>query len=659
MDVIKTIKRILKKFDVFGVNFSFKYKGEEKYQTSIGGLFFIAFCVVVAVVGIYYFIPFIHRKNFSIVYYSMNLQGAEEINFHNSKASFAVGFACSIDEDGTTVNDILNLTLNHVIYIKNKDGSRRKDRTVLNTHFCEYSDFYNSYNDSLDVIGISNYYCLDKKDDVIEGIYTDEIFSYYEFTVTAKEDSVTNFNRIDKYLTSNDCRLELYYTDITIDLNNYEEPIKSYINSIFVQLNPTVFLKMNAYFMNQYFQNDDFLIYVFDEEEPQLQILYSRNEAYSLYKGTNRGNTKPTDYLNYAKMYIRADTKKTEIQRKYQKLMEFYADASSLMIALFEVLYIILKFINTFYAEHSIASNVFLFKEVKNKHFDPFQKQNEIKKLLSLTELFASEAEKIKNHMQRKDTESLKGLENDNIKIYNRKKETRIRLQEKEDALSSEKKLDTNMEIKMKKNKNIKLPKINLYSKTRDIESDDMNNIFLPTNRINPIRNDRTSRIRLNLKSNLMDSKNIIPTKMEQFTIQKEQLKISKNFNIFEIIISKFLRCCATKNLALKRKLNLKAIDILNQELDIALHARNMILLDIMNKILLEDDRNISKFISRPILSLYQENEKNNDDINKKYCEEDFNNFYESASDLIQRPQKTKTEIKLISIFNEKLKDLL
>ena len=77
MNVIKVVKRCLKKFDIFGVNLFFKYKQEDKYKTSVGGLFFIIFCVIVAVVGIYYFIPFINRKNFSIVYYSMNLQGSE------------------------------------------------------------------------------------------------------------------------------------------------------------------------------------------------------------------------------------------------------------------------------------------------------------------------------------------------------------------------------------------------------------------------------------------------------------------------------------------------------------------------------------------------------------------------------------------------------
>ena len=114
------------------------------------------------------------------------------------------------------------------------------------------------------------------------------------------------------------------------------------------------------------------------------------------------------------------------------------------------------------------------------------------------------------------------------------------------------------------------------------------------------------------------------------------------------------------KNLTLKSALNLKSVDILYKELDIALHVRNMILLDIMNRIILEDHkRDISKFISRPILSLYNDDEKYFNDLNINFCDQDFNNFYDNASEIIQRPQKTKIETKLVSIFYEKLNNLL
>ena len=118
---------------------------------------------------------------------------------------------------------------------------------------------------------MSKFHCLDRTDDIIEGLYTDEVFTYYEFTITSKEDSATNFQKIDDYLISNDCKLQVYYSDITIDLDNYEEPIQPFLNALFIQINPSLFLKMNAYFMNQYFQNDNYLVFNFDEADPLVQ----------------------------------------------------------------------------------------------------------------------------------------------------------------------------------------------------------------------------------------------------------------------------------------------------------------------------------------------------------------------------------------------------
>ena len=59
---MRAVRKILKRFDVFGVPFSFRYKNEDRYSTPLGGLFFILFCIVVVVVIIYYFIPFFQQK---------------------------------------------------------------------------------------------------------------------------------------------------------------------------------------------------------------------------------------------------------------------------------------------------------------------------------------------------------------------------------------------------------------------------------------------------------------------------------------------------------------------------------------------------------------------------------------------------------------------
>ena len=65
--------------------------------------------------------------------------------------------------------------------------------------------------------------------------------------------------------------------------------------------------------------------------------------------------------------------------------MEFYADSSSLLIGLYEILIIVFGYINTFYAEYSISNKLFLFKEIEGAHFDVSKNIPRIKMIMSLS----------------------------------------------------------------------------------------------------------------------------------------------------------------------------------------------------------------------------------------------------------------------------------
>ena len=88
---MKSFKNFLKAIDIFGITFSFRYKDKERYKTVIGGLIIILFLILVLGVGIYYFIPFINRENYTIVYYTMNLASTEEVSMFQSYSNIAVG----------------------------------------------------------------------------------------------------------------------------------------------------------------------------------------------------------------------------------------------------------------------------------------------------------------------------------------------------------------------------------------------------------------------------------------------------------------------------------------------------------------------------------------------------------------------------------------
>ena len=259
-------------------------------------------------------------------------------------------------------------------------------------------------------MNLNTYRCVGNKEDTIQGIYADEVFSYFEYSVVAKNQSRELTQEIERFLFENDCKLQLAYTDIIIDLDNYNNPITQYLNTLFIQLNPTLFIKRNIYFMNQYFTNDNFLMFVFgDDEKPEQKTLFSRYEEYSLYKGLDRFSTQPEEFDYYSKVYIRADLKKTVIKRKYQKFMEFYADASSLLIAIYEILVIIFNYVDTFYAQHSLAKSIFFFKELKDKeNFNLSKKRNILQELISLTDLQKNNSEDNPYEIHSKDSKNKK-----------------------------------------------------------------------------------------------------------------------------------------------------------------------------------------------------------------------------------------------------------
>jgi hypothetical protein len=96
----------------------------------------------------------------------------------------------------------------------------------------------------------------------------------------------------------------------------------------------------------------------------------------------NRTNSS-SDYLNWVKLFFRADTRKIYVKRKYQKVMEFYADASSLLVGVFRVLLVIFNYINSFYAELSLSKKIFFFKEINDYNYNINHDSKKVSDLLS------------------------------------------------------------------------------------------------------------------------------------------------------------------------------------------------------------------------------------------------------------------------------------
>ena len=669
---MESILNFLRALDSFGIAYNFRYRDKNKYKTAIGGSFCILFLILVGVLGILTFIPFVNRKNYTIVYYTMNLAETEEVNIFKSESNFAVGLSCEAKKGETrNILDLLNLKTSYVLFQKFLNGSYAKFNKPLITHKCTYNDFYNKYDGEFDYLGLSKYECISSKNFTIQGIYSNEIFSYFEFSVQAKNQSDQLLDTIESFLENNDCKVNFAYTDIIIDLDKYRSPITQYLNQIFIQLTPHLYIKRNIYFMNQYFTTDDNLMYIYGDLTPEIMPLYSRYEEYSLYQGLNRKTNRLPNFDYFSKVYLRADLKKTIIKRKYQRLMEFYSSCHCLLNAIYKLLGILLNYINNFYGFHALSKFIFFFKELDDENnFNINKKSNMIKEVLSIINskgnILDNKKSKKKdmekqdilsiNKREEEDLEDIKDIQEVNLYNNNKKK-----VQNKNSRNSPTKTMTFLTKETLEKEENTK----------KDNNDDENNNNYYQGKtqkyKLDQKRRKNNIRIRFNFRNNNENnlySSEKMGTNNDKDSIGSNNTKkvddngqIKNTYNIFELFITQFFGCCLLNNLNIKNNAINKAKKILFKKLDVIKYIRNMILFERINQTNINDNEKIlMNFFSRPIISVYTKEEKNEfEQFYENYEDKDFDNYYEQIIELANKSKKEEKDIKLLSISNEHL----
>ena len=669
---MEAILNFLRALDSFGIAYNFRYRDKNKYKTAIGGSFCILFLILVGVLGILTFIPFVNRKNYTIVYYTMNLAETEEVNIFKSESNFAVGLSCEAKKGETrNILDLLNLKTSYVLFQKFLNGSYAKFNKPLITHKCTYNDFYNKYDGEFDYLGLSKYECISSKNFTIQGIYSNEIFSYFEFSVQAKNQSDQLLDTIESFLENNDCKVNFAYTDIIIDLDKYRSPITQYLNQIFIQLTPHLYIKRNIYFMNQYFTTDDNLMYIYGDLIPEIMPLYSRYEEYSLYQGLNRKTNRLPNFDYFSKVYLRADLKKTIIKRKYQRLMEFYSSCHCLLNAIYKLLGILLNYINNFYGFHALSKFIFFFKELDDENnFNINKKSNMIKEVLSIINskgnILDNKKSKKKdmekqdilsiNKREEEDLEDIKDIQEVNLYNNNKKK-----VQNKNSRNSPTKTMTFLTKETLEKEENTK----------KDNNDDENNNNYYRGKtqkyKLDQKRKKNNIRIRFNFRNNNENnlySSEKMGTNNDKDSIGSNNTKkiddnghIKNTYNIFELFITQFFGCCLLNNLNIKNSAINKAKKILFKKLDVIKYIRNMILFERINQTNINDNEKIlMNFFSRPIISVYTKEEKNEfEQFYENYEDKDFDNYYEQIIELANKSKKEEKDIKLLSISNEHL----
>ena len=573
MKAIKDNLKRFKKIDKFGEKYTFKYKDKDKYSTIFGGILSLIIFLTGITISLLNLIPFIKKENIFLQFYTVKLNETENIKL-NELTNFGVGLDCEVDKKtNITGKDLFDLEFNFDVRYKVNPNDSYKE-TVLMENFNK-SSFYKENIEVFSYLQTEGFQALlsnNSQDNALEGIFTEKKFSFLSITVLSKNKSKEHFDKINDYLLNNECNLQFYYSDITVNISNYEEPTKPFIDSIFLQINPHLYIKKNLFFMKYHFKYDNRLFPILNSKsEEEEKIGFSRAESYFTYQGLDRLNSisDNADDDKYAKLYIRVDNKKVEIQRKYQSFLEFYAENTSFWFDAFWLIDLFISIVYNYASNRILSKKLFIFEGTEDSKAKYSQYKDS------------------RNKPPITDTCIIK--ENNISKIFPK-----------------------NIEIE------------NISGKSQDISKISA----VSTTAINPIKN-------------------------------KDKKKKQNPITIMEVC--KVSIChCFIKNLSFKEQLIKQSIDFIEKKLDIFIYIRNMILIDILYKILIdENNKDHINFLSR-ILVYKNPNGKEEElnDFYKPLGKLDLEKLYDSFYELENKKEeiRTETEKKILKLFKNQLK---
>ena len=600
----------LKIFDKFGENFSFNYNRYDKYSTRVGGLIFLIFIAIALTFFISSCFPFFRRENYSLQFYTVNFP-TEKIKLINN---FAYGIDCKNENNTKNAYKYFNIKIEY-----------NKTNDTIETKNCDINDFGEGLKKDIEDLNIhdlkiNNFSCIEKNENEITGLYTDtKKFAYYEIIVELVEG--VDINSANNFLKEKDCKLQFYYKDYILDMQNYLHPIKPILNSLFIQINPGFTVKKNVYFMKYHFENNNKLIepymdnYKIKIDKKKEGVVYSRIEDYFLYNN-NTNNTNNTN-ITYASLYLRADDRKIEINREYQNFLDFYAENTSFWFGIFEILNIFFTIYNGFHANLSMSKKLFFFDE-KN---DDIKRKNSINsnKSLKISRNSINTISIINLNDNNNANNDNNNSNNDNNNINN----------------------DNNDNTDNNDNNDK-----NITNKSYIFKQTYYNNYIIP------------SEMHINSEEEPKISKK------STIQIEKEENKNENEnyiglFEIIKISFYTFCKCCE-KNIKLKAKEKIvkEAMDIFDKKLDIYIYIKNMILIDIMYQILMSDiNKDYINFLSRSLNYLNKNDKKEKEELYEIYAptiklNSDYSNkLYKKFLKLIGKENKTEIEKKIISLY--------
>jgi hypothetical protein len=289
--------------------------------------------------------------------------------------------------DGTIYNDLFLYDSNFV-FVNSTSG---KVKTKVGTRPCDISDFYNLNEDPLfNKIPVTEFTCFDNNNTIsLYGIYTDPIMTYFEYQARINPKYFDEYEKLEKIFLNEQFKMTFYYTDVLYDVSSEDSPVFTNLNSIYTYLDLQFFKRQNVNFQKFIYSEDKNLLIANYKNKTYMNLLSSQEITVSM---PSRNITKLSDKQNLAKFFLRAANSIKQVQKSYQKLPEFLAGLSGLLVNLLVVIGIFMHLINQFKATQKVMNKILKYKDnIKEKNQDQLSyliqkfKENDIVRKITVT----------------------------------------------------------------------------------------------------------------------------------------------------------------------------------------------------------------------------------------------------------------------------------
>ncbi len=196
--------KIFKQCDIFGYPIAFTMNNKNSFKTIFGGLLTSILIFFFFGVIFYSFFKLFTNQNLETLKYESNLGNSYGfLQLSDQNFMIAIRFDQSILNNWT--KPYMDLKVIHVIQYRNSTTPAWRNKTNIVLKACQYSDFV-GLEKEFDELELYNALCFERGSNLsLEGNYQENIFSYFQISLTSCldssvcQDNETIYSEISKF----------------------------------------------------------------------------------------------------------------------------------------------------------------------------------------------------------------------------------------------------------------------------------------------------------------------------------------------------------------------------------------------------------------------------------------------------------------------------